>query len=285
MIQRMGLIAQFTLREAIRRKVIIGTLLLTLVFLLIYTFGVGYAYRQLDNPANFRRPPNPEIRLTTGVYLVLMGVYVTNMIGALLTILTSVGSISGEIDAGTLQAILPKPIRRYEFVLGRWFGYAAMLTLYVAVITLAVIAVVGIFGNYLPPNILPAIGLILLTTLLLLSLAMMATTFLSTITAGIVVFMLYAIAASGGLMELIGSMIRNDALVNMGIISSLIVPSDVLYRYAADLMSPNLGLLPGPAILFGSGSEPSSAMVLYAAIYLAVILTIAVGIFQRRDIG
>ena len=284
MIQRIGLIAQFTLREAIRRKVIVGTLLLTLAFLLLYTLGVGYAYRLLDNPANFRRPPDPEVRMTTGIYLGLMGIYVTNMIGALLTILTSVGSISGEIDAGTLQAILPKPIRRYEFVIGRWFGFAAMLMIYVTVITLAVIAVVGIFGNYIPPNVLPALGLILLSTLLLLSLAMLSTTFLSTITAGIVVFMLYAIAASGGLMELIGSLIRNDALVNMGIISSLIVPSDVLYRYAADLRTPNIGLLQGPAILFGSGSEPSSAMIVYAAIYVIVILTIAVGIFQRRDI-
>ena len=39
----------------------------------------------------------------------------------------SVGAVSGEIDSGTLHALLARPIRRAEFILGRWLAFAGIM--------------------------------------------------------------------------------------------------------------------------------------------------------------
>ena len=39
-------------------------------------------------------------------------------------------TLAGEISTGTIQAVVAKPVRRVEIVLGKWLGFAALLALY-----------------------------------------------------------------------------------------------------------------------------------------------------------
>lgn len=78
-------------------------------------------------------------------------------------------------------------------------------------------------------------------------------------------------------------MIHNATAVNVGIASSLLLPSEALWgRAAFDMTSPlirALGTSP-----FSSGSVPSPLMVVYAVGYLAAALGLAVRWFGRRDL-
>lgn len=78
------------------------------------------------------------------------------------------------------------------------------------------------------------------------------------------------------------------AIINLGIVSSLILPADVLYRRASYLLLARSGDLwhgLGSMEPFGVASVPSRWMVLYAGVYLVVCLFMAMRVFARKDIG
>jgi hypothetical protein len=71
--------------------------------------------------------------------------------------------------------------------------------------------------------------------------------------------------------------------VKIGIVTSLIIPTEALWRRAAFEMqtplSSALGLSP-----FVAFSVPSLLMVVYALFYLGIVLAMAVNTFKHRDI-
>jgi hypothetical protein len=76
-------------------------------------------------------------------------------------------------------------------------------------------------------------------------------------------------------------------MINIGIVSSLVLPVDALYRRAVFVLLSNTGNLLGSLQAigpFGSVSVPSQAMVVYAWVYLVGCLLLAVRSFKRRDI-
>ncbi len=168
-------------------------------------------------------------------------------------------------------------------LLGKWLGYAAMLSVYVFLLSLAVSGAVAVFGGQWSVRILPAALLLVLQSLVLLSLSVLGTTFLPTVANGVVVFGLYSVAMMSGFMEQLGSIIRNDAMVNVGIAVSLVVPSDAMAKLSAALLQEGYSYFEraGP---FMVNSEPSGWMVLYAVAYVAALLAVAQRIFSRRDL-
>jgi len=118
-----------------------------------------------------------------------------------------------------------------------------------------------------------------------LTLSILGGTRLSTLTNGVVIFMLYGLAFIAGWIEQIGSVLRSDAAVNVGIVVSLIMPSEAMWKRAAYLMQPpflrELGFSATP---FGAASAPSEAMVVYTVLYVVIALAVAVRWFGRRDL-
>ncbi len=118
---------------------------------------------------------------------------------------------------------------------------------------------------------------------ILLALTLLGGTLFSTLTNGVIVFMLFGLAFLGGWTEQVGSLLENETAVKIGIVSSLIMPTEALWRKAADLMQPTSVsvLLAGP---FATASVPSAAMVAYAIIYGLAALAAAIYAFERRDL-
>src|SRR5512147_2968263 len=85
-------------------------------------------------------------------FLLMAGMYVVNMLTAMMTVLTSVDTLSGEIASGTIHTLLSKPIRRWEIVLGKWLGFAGMLTLYLLLMAGGVMALIFLDSGYLAPH-------------------------------------------------------------------------------------------------------------------------------------
>lgn len=245
------LMARFTFREALHKRVVHGVLGLTVAFLVLYGLLVWLAFHQLG--------PGGSASMIS-LQFVLLGMNAVSGIGALLAVFLSVGTISSEIEAGTLHAIMPKPLTRRDVLWGKWLGFAAMLSIYVFLLALAVSMTVAFFSGEWSPQIVPAAALLVLQSLVLLSLSILGTTFLPTVANGVAVFGLYSVAMMSGFMEQLGSMIRNDAMVTVGIIVSLLVPSDSMGKLSASLLQEGRSYLErvGP---FMVASQPSAWMV------------------------
>jgi len=273
------LIAQITFREARRRKIMWAALILGAAFLLIYGVGLYFMHRELM--LEFAR--RPENLATFLNMLVMMALYAVNFLMIAMTILTSVDTIAGEVGSGAIQAVATKPIRRGEIFLGKWLGFAGMLVLYATFMIGGVLLCTWLVARYVPPHPVEGALLMLLEGLVLLNLSLLGGTFLSTLANGVMVFGLFGVAFVGGWMEQFGSMMRSETVVNIGIVSSLIMPSETIWRWAAYLMQPPL-FRNFAASPFGSSSQPSAAMIVYSALYLLATLALALRNFRKRDL-
>lgn len=273
-------ISRLTFQEAARRRILLAALLLGILFLIIYGFGLFFIQREeLRNPM-----PSATSRSEIYNFLLLAGLYVVNFLTIMMAVLTSVDTLSGEISTGTIHAIVSKPIRRWEVVLGKWLGFALMLSLYILLMAGGVALLVWQVGTYKPPNFLVGFALIWLNGLLMLSVSLMGGAFLSTLANGVLVFGLFGIAFVGGWIEQFGSFFENQSAISIGIISSLIMPSEALWRRAAyEMRSPLVSILGFSPFSFGN-SVPSEYMVIYALLFMLVSLALAIWIFNKRDL-
>lgn len=273
-------IARLTFREAGRRKILLAALVLGLIYLTIY--GVGFYYVDQETTRSQFGPGLLELNQIRN-FLFMAGLYVVNFLTAMMAVLTSVDTLSGEIASGTIHTLVSKPVRRWEIVFGKWLGFAGMLTLYLLLMAGGTVALVYIISGYLAPNVLRGLGLLWVNAVLLLGVSLAGGAILSTLANGVLVFGLFGIAFVGGWIEQVGSFIHNQTAVNVGIITSLIIPSEALWKRAAfEMQSPlvaALGFSP-----FTAASKPSLLMILYGMIYAVLALLLAIGLFNRRDL-
>jgi Cu-processing system permease protein len=195
-----------------------------------------------------------------------------------------VDTISGEVTSGTIHTLAAKPVHRWEIILGKWIGLATMLTLYVLLMGGSVMGLIYISTGYTAPNALRGLLLMELNGLLLVSITLWGSTWLSTLANGVLVLVLFGISFVGGWIEQIGALVENQAAVNIGIISSLLLPTDALWRRAAFEMDEPLANLTGFALFSSNASVPSPAMIGYAVVYTMMFLMWAVWIFSKQDL-
>lgn len=272
-------ILRMTVKEMVRRKILHVTILLSLLFLVLFGVGVHFAY------TNLSRNLDPLRFLIVQQFLAL-GLFFGCFLISFLTVMTAVGAISAEIENGTILAILPHPIHRSDVILGKFIGYACILSLfsfsYYAIISALI---VHLTGTPVPFRILPLL-LFTLQPLILLAVTVYGTTLLPTLANGIAVFMLYAVGWLGGMIEQVGYLLKNSTLIHLGILSSLLMPADALYRkiIATAQSSSALALTGNFLGPFGVHSEPSIWMLVYTGLYILFFLVAAIRRFNQRDI-
>jgi ABC-type transport system involved in multi-copper enzyme maturation permease subunit len=280
------LIARLTFDEALRRKMIWAVLFLSAVFLVMYAFGFQLLR---DDIVEFDRSrggiPNEALPYDVQASaMVLLGLYTVNFLAGIMTIFAAVGSIAGEIESGTLHAVIPKPLARWEIIVGKYLGFFAMIAAYLALMVTGVVLTSRFIGDYTPPNILHGTALLILVSAILLSLTMLGSTIFSTMANGVVVFMLYGMAVTGGLVEQIGTALDNDTMVTIGVLTSVVVPSDSIWKLASYVVQPSVAVnMIGPNP-FGTSAPPSDMAVRYAIVYCATLVIASTLVFRRRDI-
>jgi len=272
------IIARLTFREASRRWILWVALILGILFLVIYALGFYEIQKDIQRSSS-------SLIVDSAMYnfIFMAGLYAINFMTIMMAVLTSVDTLSGEIASGTIHTIVSKPLARWEIVIGKWLGFAGMLLLYLLLMSGGVILIVYGISGYTAPNILPGLALVGLNALLLLSVSLLGGASLSTLANGVLVFGLYGIAFIGGWIEQFGSFLNNQGAMNIGIISSLIMPSEALWRRAAfDMQSPlvsAMGFSP-----FTSNSVPSPFMIVYAIFFMGGTLFLAILKFNNRDL-
>jgi ABC-type transport system involved in multi-copper enzyme maturation permease subunit len=277
-------IARLSFREASRRRILLAALLLGLLFLAVYGRGFHFIMVEVEKEiGSLRILELNQIRN----FLLMAGMYVVNFLTVMMTVLTSVDTLSGEIGSGTIHTLVAKPVRRWEIVLGKWLGFAGMISLYLLLMGGGVMGLVYVRSGYTAPHPLNAMALMWLNALVLLSVSLLGGAYLSTLANGVLVFGLYGVAFIGGWIEQIGSFFTNPSAsqiaINIGVITSLIMPSEALWKRAAhELQSPlvsALGVSP-----FTTNSYPSAAMVIYAVLFSMAAFALAVRHFSQRDL-
>lgn len=280
------LIARFTLKEAVSRRLVLAAVALSAAFLLLYGvafwFVYGFATAEAASPSNRSSPVFASTLLT------ILGLYAVNFLASLLALFLSVGAVSAELDTGTLLAVMARPLGRAEFVLGRWLAYVLMVATYVTAMVGSVLLMARWLADYEPGDPLRAIALMVLGSVLLTTLALLGSTAMPTIANGVIGFSLFGLAWLAGIVEWIGGGVGIPAMVNLGIAVSLLVPSDGLWRGASYyLLTPVMfALLPAGRqfVPFASGDPPAASFVVWAVGYVAACLVGAVVVFRRRDL-
>lgn len=274
-------ISKLTFREAARRKILWAALLLGLLDLLVY--GLGFYFINLDIQRSINSGMEQLAVSQIYNFFLMIGLYAVNFLTIAMAVLTSADTIAGEISSGTMQTLVTKPARRWEVVMGKWIGFALMITLYLLMMAGGTLAIIYTITGYSASNTIQGIILIWVNALLFLSISFFGGSFLSTLANGVLAFGLFGIAFLGGWIEQVGSFLKNQTAVNIGIISSLIIPSEALWKRAAHLMQSPLVSMMGFSP-FTSPSVPSPMMIWYALLYILIILVLAIRIFSKRDL-
>jgi ABC-type transport system involved in multi-copper enzyme maturation permease subunit len=201
-----------------------------------------------------------------------IGLASINLFGVLIAIFVGIGLVSKELERRTIYTIIAKPLPRYQFLLGRYFGL--MLTLLVN----TSIMVAGFFLTLLASRVplgaglLKAIGLIFVELLVVTAVAVMFSTFTTPTLSATFSVAVYVIGHLTDDLKTLGGKLSSELTKRF---------LDLLYYALPNLESFNIK---GQAV-HGIPVEPSYLLtaVAYGVTYGAGVLLLACVIFQRRD--
>ena len=276
----------YALREALRRRVFLVVVVLTLGFLGLYWLGAREAF---DDTSGFSSGAENVVdtRAFTGATIFGMAMFATLFLGIVLAIFLTLSVVRGDAERGLLQPLVVRPLGRATLLLARWGGATAVSSLYVLAVYFAALLITKSAGDWTPDHVVgPAIALAG-GVAVVAALALFGSIYLSTTANGIAVFMLFGAGLTAGLLGSIGNALQNDTLEGVARVTSWILPFEALYQAGLHaLISETTGLTGvilqlGP---FGVANGASAAILPWTVVYLALVLGAAVWAFGRRDL-
>ncbi len=118
-----------TFREAIRNKI-----LYSLLFFALLVIVASLAFGALS--------VHEEVRLTTD-----LGLAGISLFSIIIAIFVGVNLVYKELERKTIYSLIPKPVHRYQFVLGKYVGMMMTLAVLVTIMTLVLSVVLAIQGE------------------------------------------------------------------------------------------------------------------------------------------
>src|SRR5690606_25265591 len=138
------------IQEAISRRLILAGAVLSLAFLGLFALGFYLIYQ---NSSDLSGPmSDAQEQAAFGTVMTVLGLYAVYFLAGFLALFLSVGAISGEIDSGALHAVLSRPLRRAEFVIGRWLAYAGLIGVYVGLMAGLLLLSARLISGYSTPD-------------------------------------------------------------------------------------------------------------------------------------
>ncbi|WP_410511110.1 ABC transporter permease subunit [Paenibacillus sp. BR2-3] len=294
----MNIIMSMTWKELLRKRVMLLTLIMTVVFLV----GFWFVARAIGGDASLQgMDPNSiehlMIRFSNGAIILTLGFFFGAFVIAFLAIFSSFSALAGEAEQGVLQALLPRPLPRWKWYLGRWLGYVTLGIGYALLLFIAILFIAEA-NAAIPRDTMALVKSFLLFSSvvpMLITVSMLGSGFLSAIGNGVFMTMLYGAGWLGGMIDNLSYSMplapkAMNSLQNMTGIISMLLPADGLQRrMMVELFSVNeiLGMNPlndSPFGISDLSSIPSNAFVAYAALYTAAVFLIGVLRFQRKDL-
>ncbi len=136
------------------------------------------------------------MRLTLGEFhrlLLDIGLGSVNMFSVLISIFVGIGLVSKEIDKKTIYIIVSKPVARFEFLLGKFFGLTLTVFVNMLIMTAGLLAVLLAKSVPIEAVLFKAIGLIVLECMVVAAVALLCSTFTSATLSAIFTLAVYVI--------------------------------------------------------------------------------------------
>ena len=214
--------------------------------------------------------------------------YLVYFLGSLMAVLSTVASVSGDIESGVMQSVIARPVTRAQVVLGRWLGFTGMNVLYVLLVSAALLTGLYLITGYLPPNPAAAVAQILLGIVLITSLTVLGSTLFATLANGIAVFVLYGLGSAGGILKSIGALANSPTMESLGNAANIVMPTNALWLGASYNLQTEgalqLAQVARGANPFASTTPIEPGVLIWAAVYTALAVALAMWRFSRRDL-
>jgi len=260
--QQMFAIASTTLGEAIRRKVL---MIILMVGLAVLIMAPGLS------SLSPRGQEDVMIKMTLGVLKIT---------AAILAVTLTVYLLPNEVERRTIYTILSKPVQRWQFLVGKFLGSVAALTLMIGLMTIVLILAFVLQRGGDVDSIAPLVKapfMLIFQMSLLAAVAM----FFSTFVTPVVNFFLTALVYVFG--TLLNPFFENITTKENTEVVGLFAK---IAHYAFPNFS-NLDLATGATAaqeLRGTESVYIMNGVIYALVYCGILIALAVLVFDRKEL-
>ena len=256
--RRAGIVALNTFREAVRDRV-----LYSLVFFGLLMMAAAILVGQIS------------IGIEDTV-IVSLGLSAISMIGLLIAVFIGVALVSKEMDKCTLYALLAKPVRRWEFLLGKFGGLVLTLAVNTGAMALGLLVVMLYVKHSLERSdatVLVAVYFILLKLALVVALALLFSCFTTPLLAILFTVGLYIVGLYVQELRDMPFELMSPAMSSFTKWLSYLLPNFENFNVMA--LAAHGRAVPGALILQNT---------LYALLYCAIVLTAAAAVFSRRNL-
>jgi Cu-processing system permease protein len=256
--RRAGIVALNTFREAVRDRV-----LYSLVFFALLMMVAAIVVGQIS------------IGIEESV-IVSLGLSAISVIGLLISIFLGVALVSKEMEKRTLYALLAKPVRRWEFLLGKFGGLVLTLAVNTAAMALGLLLVMLYVKHTLERSdavVLVAVYFILLKLALIVALALLFSCYTTP---------LLAILFTAGL-YIVGLYVQELRNLPVDVMS----PGTAAFTKWLSYLLPNYENFNVMALAAHGRAVPGALILqntLYAFVYCTMVLTAASVVFSRRNL-
>ncbi|HXE74146.1 MAG TPA: ABC transporter permease [Candidatus Xenobia bacterium] len=255
---RIGAIALNTFRETVRERVLYNLIVFALLLI-----GTAILFGQIS------------IGVQT-LILINLGLTAITFFGLAIAIFIGIGLVYKEMDKRTLYALLSKPVRRYEFILGKFAGLGLTLLVNVALMTVGFYAALFYIRGASGPENFPslvAIYFIFLQLLLATALALLFSCFSSPVLSAAFTFGLF-----------IAGSFSTDLLALSKAVQAPWLEGVMRALYYALPNFRNFNISTGVAHGHGVPGVLVLHNTLYALLYTGLVVAAAVLIFQNRNL-
>jgi Cu-processing system permease protein len=279
-------IAGYALREAVRRRVLLVVVVLTVGFFALYAFGSEEAFNEV---ARHRVAAGVSIEdeVLTGSTLLGLAMFVTLFLGTVLAVFVTLNAVRGDAERGLLQPLVVRPVGRSTLLLARFLAASGVCVLYVAVVYAGAVLLTGATGGYWPDNPLTGGLSIAGAVVIVVALALLGTTLLSSTANGIAIFMVFGAGLAAGLLGQIGSTLDSTTLERIASIASWVLPFEALYQNGLHALTANVQGVTGVIVRlgpFGGARDAGPLLYPYALAYLVAVGVVADRVFRRADL-
>ena len=260
MVGRVGAMAANTFKEAVRNRAFIGLMLGALILIL--------ASLVLSELVVF----DQRKRIVQN-----FGLFFISFAGVIIAVIMGVVLVFKELERKTIYSILPKPVQRFEFILGRYAGMFVLLVVVALVMSLAWFVVLGLRGLPFRVEYVKAVLLILGELSIVSAVAILFSSFSSPVLSGIFTFGIFVLGREVHVVEQMlvankGLFVSAPGLRPLGQTVTAVFPDLSMFDISKEiLLEADVSWL---YVVQAYG---------YAACYVIGLVTLSALIFQRRD--
>jgi Cu-processing system permease protein len=256
--KRAGIVALNTFREAVRDRV-----LYNLVFFALLMIAASVIVGQIS------------IGIEQSV-IISLGLSAISVIGLLIAVFLGVALVSKEMDKRTLYALLAKPVRRWEFLLGKFGGLVLTLAVNTAAMTLGLLLTMLYVKHGLERSdvvVFVAVYFIWLKLALIVALALLFSCYTTPILAILFTAGLYIVGLYVQELRNLPAQVMSPGMAAFTKWLSYLLPNFENFNVMA--MAAHGRAVPGALILQNT---------LYTMVYCTIVLTVAAVVFSRRNL-